>query len=328
MRGKLVFVMLVSLAVLLAGCTQMGAEEIAKKIEEKYNAIEDFKGVLRVYAEGEKGKFVMEYEYVFKKPNKVKMYDKMTGMLIISDGERMWIYDKRKNEVFTMDVGTYNEANPDYGEFVKDMLERYDVELLGSEKVSGRDSYVILLKSKDSKNDEVKMWVDKEFWYPLKIEQNIGGIKTVVEYMNVKFNTGVSDDEFEFTLPEGAKIVTEEDLGIRKFDNIEEVQKYVSFKILKPAYTAGYELKEVSQISDSVNLLYFKGGNMLMITETKGGEFPKMPNAEKVKVGDSEGLYTQIYGSGMLVFKRGDVLITITGVVEKEELIKIAESME
>jgi outer membrane lipoprotein-sorting protein len=328
MRGKLILVLLALLAVLLAGCTQMSAEEIAKKVEEKYNAIEDFKGILRFTAEGKIGKQVMEYEYVFKKPNKVRMYNKEMGTLVVSNGEKMWIYDEKKNEVFVMDVGQYNQANPDYGELVKDMLKRYDVKLLGSEKVSGRDCYVIQLIPKDNKEAEAKMWVDKECWYPLKIEYSVGGMKSTMEYLNVEFNTGVSDDEFQFTPPEGAKIKTEEDLGIKKFDSVEEAQKHMDFRILKPAYTAGYELKEVSLMSNSVSLMYAKKDKMLMITEAKGEELPKMQNAEKVKVGDCEGLYAEIYGSSMLVFKKGDVVVTITGIVDKEELIKIAESME
>jgi len=57
-------------------------------------------------------------------------------------------------------------------------------------------------------------------------------------------------------------------------------------------------------------------------------KLPEMPNAEKVKVGDSEGLYAEILGSNMLVFKKDDVVVTMTGMIDKDELIKIAESME
>ncbi len=34
----------------------------------------------------------------------------------------------------------------DYTEIIKDLLERYDVQLLGEEKVSGRDCYVLNLR--------------------------------------------------------------------------------------------------------------------------------------------------------------------------------------
>jgi len=327
MRGKPALILLALLTTaLFAGCTQMSAEEIAKKIEEKYDAVEDFKGILRVTIEG--GKHVMEYEYVFKKPNKMRMYDKERGWLVVSNGEKMWIYDKKKNKVMVMNFTSYNQVNPDYGKLVKDMFKLYDVKLLGSEDLSGRNCYVIQLTPKDNEKVKVKMWVDKEFWYPLKIEYNFNGINTTVEYLNVEFNTGVSDEVFNFTPPKGAKIITEKDLGIRKFASVEEAQKFVDFRILKPTYTAGYELKEISLAGKSVNMMYAKNGKMLIITEGKGKELPKMPNTEKVKIGDSEGLYAEILGSNMLVFKKDDVVVTITGTVDKEELIKIAESME
>ena len=329
MRSKLMLALSVLLfVVLLTGCTQMNAEEIAKKMEEKYNAVKDFKGTLRMSIEGEGVKQVMEYEYVFKKPNKVRMYDKNNGVLMVSNGEKMWIYDEKKNEVMVMNVGRYSQTNPDYGEIVKDMLKRYDVKVLGSEKVSGRDCYVIQLTPKGNKSMEMKMWVDKEFWYPLKIERKMDGTKFTVEYLNVEFNTGVSDDTFQFTPPEGAKVITEENLGIKRFDSVEEAQKHVDFKILKPKYTAGYELKEVSLMGNFVTMTYTKNGKILMITEGMGDKLPDMPNAEKVKVGDSEGLYVKTYGSSMLVFKKNGVIVTITGTIDKDEIIKIAESME
>jgi len=318
----------VLLVVLLAGCTQMSAEEIAKKLEEKYNAVKDIKGLLRETTEGKNGKHVIECEYVFKKPNKFWMHDKSRGLLIVSNGEKMWIYNEKKNKVTVTNITMpIYEMNPDYGEIIKDMLKRYDVKLLGSEKVSDRDCYVVQLTPKNGENVEIKMWVDKEFWYPLKIEYRMGEIKSTAEYLNVEFNTGVSDDLFQFTPPKGAKVKTG-NLGIKKFDSVEEAQKHVDFRILKPTYTAGYELKSVTVMSNSVILMYAKDDKMLMINEDKGEKPSKIPNAEKVKVGDSEGLYAEIYGSNILVFKKGDIVVTITGKMDKEELIKIAESME
>ncbi len=316
-------VSLAVLVVLLTGCTQLSAEEIAKKVEEKYDTVKDLKGILRVTAEGKSGNFTIEYEYVFKKPNKAKMYNEKFGTLIVTNGEKTWIYNERENEVKIIE-GRYSVTDPDYGKFVKDVLDRYNVDLLGSETFSGRECYVLRLTPKDNKSIEMKMWVDKEFWYPLKIEYILQGIKSTVEYLDVKFNTGVSDEEFNFTPSEGAKIRTE---GVKKFDSVEEAQKHVDFKILKPTYTAGYKLKEVSLLTASVSLRYVKDDETLTIIEAKG-DMPEMQDAEKVKIGESEGLYAEIYGSSVLVFKKGDIVVTITGVVGKEELIRIAESME
>ena len=336
MRGKSILVLLALLAVLLTGCTQMSAEEIAKKIEEKYNSIKDFKGTLRVTTEVNGKKEVVEYDYVFKKPNKMRVYDKKNGILTVSNGEKMWVYDENRNEVTVMNISTM--VNPDYGELVKDMLKRYDVKLVGSEKISGRECYVIRLTPKDRRANivSIEMWVDKEFWYPLKIEYNIclntttGRMcgKNTIEYLDIEFNTGVSDDVFYFTPPKGVKIKTKKTFEIKRFKSVEEAQKNVEFKILKPSYTAGYRLKDVTVTHNSVSLNYEKNSKVFMIVESKGGAIPTFENAEKVKIGNCEGLYAKIYGSSILVFKKGDVVVTISGTIDKEELIKIAESME
>ncbi|ADC64510.1 conserved hypothetical protein [Ferroglobus placidus DSM 10642] len=320
-----IFVILATL-VFVSACTQMSAEEIAKKLEEKYDSVNDFKGKISYTMIGESGNITMEYEYVFKKPNKIWMRNEKAGTLIVSNGEKMWIYDEKKNEVFVMNVSKM-PVNPDYGKLVKEMLEMYEVKLLGVERVAERECYVIELKSKEM-NQSAKMWVDKEFWYPLRIESESYGIKIITEYKNVEFNTGVSDELFEFKIPEGAKVKTEEDFGIRKFESVEEAEKHVNFTLFKPEYTAGYELKEVKVIGEMISIVYEKEGRILTITESPGDELPKLSNSEKVKIGDEEGVYAEIFGNGMLAFKKDGVMISISGQLEKEELIKIAESMK
>ncbi len=313
---------------LFVGCAQMSAEEIAKKIEEKYDSVKDFRGNLRFTATSESGNFTIEYEFVFKKPNKVWMRSEKLGILIVSNGEKTWVYNEKENEVVVMGAKSYGAVDPDYGSVIKDMLKRYDVKLLGTGKVSGRDCYVISLKPKTGEGMKVKIWVDKEFWYPLRIESYFGGVKSVAEYSNVSFNTGVSDEFFNFTPPEGAKVKTEEELGIRKFKSVEEAQKFVNFKVLKPSYTAGYELKEVTVVSNSVSMVYVRGSEVMTIIENVGGKLPEFQNAEKVKIGESSGIYAEFYGNKVLSFKKGDVIVTITGRLDKSELLKIAESMD
>ena len=329
MKLKLVVMaLLLVLAALIVGCMQMSAEEIAKKVEEKYNQLEDFKGVQRIVVEMYGVKHTQEYEFVFKKPNKMRMYNKEQGLLIVSNGKTMWSYDEKNNEVFVMEL-KQPEVSPDYGKLVKNMLEYYDVELLGSEKVLGRDCYVLKLTPRgEGFASTQKMWIDKEYWYPLRMEMKGKRMNMTMEYTEIEFNTGVSDDVFEFTPPEGAKIKTPEDLGIKEFSSVEEAQQTVDFEILKPSYTAGYELKAVTVIKGSVSLQYIKGQDIMMIHETTSSELPKVQNAEEVRVGDVEGKYVEFYGSGMLMFKKGGIAITITGKLGREELIKIAESME
>ncbi|WP_202320265.1 DUF4367 domain-containing protein [Archaeoglobus neptunius] len=318
----------VFITLLVLGCTQTGvmsAEDIAKKLEEKYENIQDFKGTMVISAEGKAGKFEMTYEYVFKKPNKARMYSKEMGLLTITNGSKTWIYDMKNNEVTVLDTGI-QQAEPDYGKYIKNMLDRYNVEFLGISKVSGRDCYKLRLTPKNGTATPTVLYVDKEHWYPLRIEMEFMGIKSVIEYRDVEFNTGVNDSLFEFTPPKGARIKTGEDFGISYFDTVGEAQKHVNFTILVPSYTASFELKKVSVIGNStVTLMYGDGG--LVLTETTR-KMPISGNYEEIDINGNKGYYTEIAGSGLLVFEKDGLTITISGTITKEELTKVAESLK
>ena len=59
------------------------------------------------------------------------------------------------------------------------------------------------------------MLVDSENWMPLKIEtfDKNDKLMTSIEYRDIKFNIGIPDSEFEFKIPEGAKVVNKRASG-------------------------------------------------------------------------------------------------------------------
>ncbi|MBO8180123.1 MAG: outer membrane lipoprotein carrier protein LolA [Archaeoglobus sp.] len=190
------------LASLIAGCVQMSAEEIAKKMQEKEEQIEDLRAEVLAVTESPLGEFKQSYTYVFKKPYKI--YMESENFITVSNGSVMWSYDKINNKVMVLE-SNFSNREPiklDYTEIIKDLLERYDVQLLGEEKVSGRDCYVLNLKPKGDEGNVTKMWVDKEFWFPVKMEYKFGEFSMFIEYRNLSFNNGIDDSFFEFKPPE------------------------------------------------------------------------------------------------------------------------------
>ncbi|WP_456478345.1 outer membrane lipoprotein-sorting protein [Geoglobus ahangari] len=328
MRPSTILV-LATIVIALSGCANLSADEIAKKMQEKYESIEDFRSVVSITFYHNSTANTLEYEYVYKKPNKVKMVSLNEDVTFVSNGEKMWSYDRKSNRVFVFEVGEYTPKAPDYGTIVEEMLENYNVELVGSERVSGRDCYVIRLTPKnDSMGGEMEMWVDMEYWFPLKIVQEMPAGKMITEYRNVRFNIGIDDSEFEFEIPEGAEVVTEKDLGIERPESIEEAQKMVNFTLLVPEYTASLELRSITVVNGRVvTLMYGDGGRILTVSESADGVIVENENSEKVRIGDLEGSYAELFGSGMLSFEKDGVVVAISGNLEKEELIKVAESM-
>ncbi len=82
------------LGVLAAGCTQMSAKELAKKMEERYNTIKDMKGTMVITMDINGKKIVNTVRFAMKKPN--KYWSDSNTTTVVSNGKEMWIYDKRR----------------------------------------------------------------------------------------------------------------------------------------------------------------------------------------------------------------------------------------
>lgn len=314
------------LVFLLAGCVQMSAEEIAKKMQEMEEQIKDFRAEVITVSEGPLGESKQSYTYIFKKP--YKFYMENENFIAVSNGSVMWSYDRINNKVMVLE-SNFNKSEPikiDYTKIIKDMHEHYDVQLLGEEKVSGRDCYVLNLKPKGDESNVTKMWVDKEFWFPVRMETKFGEFRIYVEYRNLSFNTGIDDSFFEFKPPEGAEVEKMQISLPENYDSVEEAQEHVNFTILVPSYTAGYELESVSVLKNTVTLSYSNGDNFLMIREsTEKSEIPE--NFEEVEVSGEKAYYGEIYGYSALYLEKNGIQIEISGKIPKEELLKIAQSL-
>ncbi|AAB98682.1 TPA: DUF2092 domain-containing protein [Methanocaldococcus jannaschii] len=318
--------------VFFAGCTQqMNADEIAKKMQEKYEAMKSMEADVLITTNIMGQTETMQYKYAFEKPN--KFYMENDDVLIVCDGKTYYMYDKKKNQYTKMEIkGELNNMfNPDYGKFIKSMLEKFNVSYLGEKTYDGRKCYVLELISKENPEEKMKMYVDEEYWQPLKIEMD--GV--TIEYKNVKFNVDVPDDRFKFVPPEGAKLMSSGAMTTSK--NIDEVQKDVSFKILVPKYTAGLELQNAmatkqnanNEESETVILTYGENGELAII-ESKDNKPLTIPENGSNLITLKNGVKALISDSGdvkMLMFEYNGIKVIIAGKLDKNELIKIANSM-
>ncbi len=313
---------LVILALLLLGCTQQGltAEEIAKEMQKRYESIKDMSGefVVTTNYGGEEETYRAKF---WMKGEKYRGDDGKT--LTVSNGSVMWIYDREKNEAVRM---SFSGEKPqfDYGMIIKGLMDSYNVRLLGEEKIDSRDCYVIEAEPKAG-GAKMKMWVDKEFWYPLRTEMSVEGIKTVVEYRNVSFNTGLSDDLFEFSPPEGVKIV-EKKFELPEKLTIDEAQQKVNFTIIVPTYTAGYEFDYAMVYGDFVQLVYTKGDDKMVITESLARS-PLGLNWSEVEVNGRKAEIAEMFGTKVLRINVNGVEVAISAKLSEEEIVKIAGSM-
>ena len=345
--------LLISSAIFVTGCIddELDVKQIAEKMQQKQDSIEDYSYTMYMTMEFGGQKMETEADMMYKKPNKLKTVQtqpaEMAGSVTVSDGETMWLYDAQQNTVMIMELSETPEQNDlDYLQLIEMMMNESDFSLAGIEKVDGRTSYVIDMSPKDESDDlgmfgDMKVWVDKETWMPLKMDMKDadGNPMYSMEYRNFQTNTGISDDEFQFEVPEGAKVQTlnMDELLMPQAMTLEEAGEEATFDILVPSYLPdGYEFDNAMVIQgfvETVSLTYKNGDEGLGISEIVFEDEPQtsqiMDSAEVVSINDVEGKLVTIYDDyKMLQWEIGNIQLTLSGSLDKEELIQIAESMQ
>lgn len=266
----------------------------------------------------------------------------MAGQVMVSDGKTIWSYDPKKNEVTKMDMPEINISisEQDYTQSIKELLNQTDISYQGTEKFGGRNVYIMKASPKNgSMGIRYSMWVDSENWMPLKMEMfdKNDKLMTSIEYRDITFNTGIPDSEFEFKIPEGAKVSTREKLAPPKKMTLEEAKKEVNFSVISPSYLPeGYVFESATVFKydkmEIVSLTYQKGSQTLQLSEELKDETKQAPDfgdAENVSINGAEGKIMSGFGeTKMLTWNIGNLDLMLSCPLGKEEMIKIAGSIK
>ena len=356
----LILLILLVPALFVSGCTEeeLSAEEIAAQMQEKEASIQDSSYTMHMTSHF--GEQIQESEtwVLQKKPNKTKAIaikpEEEAGTIVVSDGEVMWTYDPKTNTAMKMEMpDTPVLGEIDYTGIIAEFLNETDVSLLGMEEIDGRSTYLLEANPKEEGEgiqlvDGVKIWVDKETWMPLKYEMydSSGDLMIEIEILDLEVNAGIPDSEFVFEVPEGATVTT---LNLDSFElpeemTLEEARESAGFEILVPEYLPeGYAFSHSTvsnnswiapegQSFETVSLTYEnEEEDAIYLSETvyeaEAPEAPIINTAEDVSINDVEGKYLAQGDMKILKWKIGDVDLSLTCNLGKEEMLKIAESI-
>ncbi|MDD3041644.1 MAG: outer membrane lipoprotein-sorting protein [Methanosarcinaceae archaeon] len=349
------------------------AEEIVAKMRAKRASIEDCS-----YTANMKSSFLEQneerYEILWKKPGLMKSTirrpEKNTESVIVSDENYQWIYNSDSNTALKTELSeetdiSDNEACP---LFFGENLNRNNskIFLIGTEKIEGKDAYLLEFTPEEEHEFyllKTKIWIDKETWLPIRYElyDNRERMAVEIEIQDLKINSGLPDSEFEFELPEGARVKTlsPEDykIDLEKLA-LDEAEQRAGFEVLTPAYLPeGYVFNHSTSFNSRdrayltvinsdlssfaamphyrrVTLVYTGENGRIRISETRYEEeksayrlFEK--EGENIRVNGREGVLHPVFGGNMkeLEWNDGELEISIMAALEKAELLKVAESI-
>ena len=176
------------------------ASEIIKKAKQKYESIEsfsaEFKQIFKWKLAGEtqqhNGKILL------KELNKFRI--ETDNQFIISDGNTLWTYSKINNQVIIDNIKNAEEIVLPREIFLK-FSQQYNPVLLRRENFNESECYVIHLIAKNENVfiREMKIWIDKNTWFTLKIEhKDINENVTIYVLGNIQINKKIDDKKFMY----------------------------------------------------------------------------------------------------------------------------------
>ncbi|MBE0448922.1 MAG: outer membrane lipoprotein-sorting protein [Actinobacteria bacterium] len=348
-RMCLLFALLLMITTLtISGCKigQDSAKDIATKIKEANSKIKSFTATVEstVSFGNESQKMVMK-QWV-KSPNLMRMEIEVPGMgqmLFVSDGKKAWSYEKRTNTVTVFDFK--GEETPeilgnsdDFAKAITEFIAENDIEVMGAQKVAGRDCYEIKLNPKEGSDaifGKMKMWMDKETFMPLKIDiyEDEELIASTI-YKDLKYNVDIPQDTFRFKIPAGAKVINADDF-MPKDMTLEEAKKSVDFTLYTPAdLPKGIKLGNVQKIDIGggamINISYLVDGeeNLHITQMKKDPNAPPMPDAEEIKINGNDGKIVSMNEFTAVQWEQNGTTIIVEGALDKETILRIAKSMK
>ncbi|SEQ46057.1 LolA family protein [Natrinema salaciae] len=186
---------------------------------------------------------VHERPYVDERTEVLNASDPETiGNLYVSNATKNWFYypDSQVAQYFEPDEPFESESvKANRTKMAERLLEQYDIEYRGTERVAGRETYVLDVEAKNETVEEgisaivgdtkyvyaietssprreletveQTLWIDTEYEYPLREkvvfeEPNGERIVLTERFESVSFNTGLEDETFAFEPPANATV--------------------------------------------------------------------------------------------------------------------------
>ncbi len=192
-------------------------EEVIKQVQSTYDKAADVSSefVQKVKIKSLEREVEKSGKALFKKPGKLRVeYDGEEGRLYISDGKKMWVYEKGDTQVqvFNVDAQTIPEEALTFLGGLGNLRAQFRVSgLSDNEKKSitanpNLDWLLLIPKNAQSQMEELLMGFDKQAHTVSEAYmKNESGNVSHYFFKNVQLNSSLPDSQFSFEKPKGVK---------------------------------------------------------------------------------------------------------------------------
>ena len=182
------------------------AQEVIQNVQSAYKDITDAKASFSQTIKFNKSKAQSSSGTLYiKKENKYRI--ETGSQTIVTDGSTSWSYTLSKKQVV---IDHYKETGNTFSpnKYLFQYPENFYSDLTGTEKLSGKDVYVLSLKPRESGYvKSAKLWVGKDDWIIKKIYIVTDESSSTYTIKNIQTNIGVANSKFTFSPPEGTEVI-------------------------------------------------------------------------------------------------------------------------
>lgn len=365
MRKKSAVLVILLLVVLLASACASSrippASEIAVHLrngEDRFHAVVEAysKGIDRFSGKDSSGLRVVIEEWV-DGPDRMKLVYKegpnyLKGRVAVVSGDEAWWYHPRENLYLKIRV-----SDMSFGPFsprltrgvVEYALEECDFKRPTEATMAGRQVFKLEAIPKESALEsdfsdapsEITFWIDRVTWNVLGWKWSAATGEMRLFTKSIEYNPRFPAGTFEFRPPVGARKVHAPNLLPV---SLGEADVTVGFHVLRPSRLPEKAkllmigaIPSVEEDGGSIIMEYGREGlENFIVTETKVPKdvdvkslLPSGAEAESVKVRGKEAVLTgSTNGSLTLQWIEDDVMISISGPLKRDAMLRIAESMK
>jgi outer membrane lipoprotein-sorting protein len=264
-----------------------------------------------------------------KRPNLLRLEylspEDVAGRVIVDDGAVAEHYEPALNMLFE-DRSIQDTGGPAN----LTLLNRnYDVVLLGTDEVIGRQAYVLSLTPHGT-GVQRQLWVDRLTGTVLRSEDRDAsrGLVLATYFSRISFSLNLPPAYFRYRPPAGARIVELQREAAGTL-SLAQVQRQVGFPVLvPPALPEGYTFRggSVSRFGSLVSayLRYSDGGNIISFFEAPAGSIGWPTIGIPVRVQSQPGRFIDLGYFRVLIWEQGGLRITSVGTAPSNTLMLVA----
>lgn len=355
--------MLVAIISLLSGCQLFSSLSPEQIVEKALAATEEpqisYYGEMTLKGIGTIGEELIEdvtmKEWHDGQWNRSEILSAEGEVIIVSNDEKVQLY-LVDEEVVYQTIGSELEAfsiNPkeQLNNLLAILRDTHDVEMLGKEEIAKRQTHHLKATVRADSNSilgDLELWIDEEYWIPLKTKSKSGQIEMEMEYDVIDFGVTLSEDIFTLDVPENVvfenidepverKVLQKEEIASTFGQPTYIIEEKDSWEIESISYVEGdkpfdYTLMDIDYMYNGMP------GLSLVITESEelndeiADEFTELLDdiSEKVPIRNTEAIVIDSPEIRMISWQEQNLEYSIhvlNPAVEMENIVTLINSM-